>query len=368
MFEDAKVKMAIELPFFASLALYLEERRKDAVATTATDGKYLLYNEAWAGSLTTAQKVFTVAHEVMHLALGHLGRRGTRDPLRWNMACDYAIHCILMKLNVGKPPKGILYDPSYEGLSAEQIYDKLPKDNKRPSFMCDLSKGEEGLSRNQAKQIETAWKSRLAQAAMAAKMRGELPNELERLVESLLEPKVRWDELLNMIIGEVIRDDYDFMVPDRRLVVDPGVYLPDLLSEKRYVAVVLDTSGSRSKDDLKMSLSEAVGIIRSRGVSRVRLMAADCEVTMDVTLNPQDPIPSNFPGGGGTDFRPAFSKIENDGGEKPALLVYFTDGWGDFPKEPPSYPVLWIVNNGDAKEVPWGFSVQYESLEIGRTS
>jgi predicted metal-dependent peptidase len=45
-------------------------------------------------------------------------------------------------------------------------------------------------------------------------------------------------------------------------------------------------------------------------------------------------------GGGGTDFRPVFNRITDDG-LKPDAIVYFTDMLGTFPDKDPGYPVIW---------------------------
>jgi predicted metal-dependent peptidase len=41
---------------------------------------------------------------------------------------------------------------------------------------------------------------------------------------------------------------------------------------------------------------------------------------------------------------------------RPDLLVYFTDGEGEFPPAAPPYPVIWLVK-GPAS-VPWGERIQ----------
>lgn len=385
IFEKAKVKLVLHHPFFATLALHLLEKKESGIPTTATDGRHLFVNEKWGSELKDEERVFVLGHEVLHLALGHLWRRGTKDPLLWNMACDYAVNEILIESGVGTMPKGGLYDPSFKGMTAEQIYEILketaPKKGGLCVFLPGLGGDDEGekvplagcedifgsMSPEEREKalsdLKEHWKGLLAEAYTAAKMRGKVPEGLERLVKEILQPKMRWDRILDLLVPEVIRDDYDLTYPDRRFLVEPGIYLPDLFSEKRYVAVAVDTSGSRDQEDLKISVGEAVGIIRSRGVSRVRIMAADAKITLDVMIEPQDEVPESFPGGGGTNFVPVFQALE-ESQEKPALLVYFTDGWGEFPKEPPNYPVLWIVNRGDAEKVPFGVGVQYETLKV----
>src|ERR1700680_4834301 len=50
-----------------------------------------------------------------------------REPRLWNQAADYAINPIIFK-NGLKLPAGVLLDPQYENLSAEEIYARLVKD------------------------------------------------------------------------------------------------------------------------------------------------------------------------------------------------------------------------------------------------
>ncbi|MCB1876115.1 MAG: hypothetical protein KDH88_09080, partial [Chromatiales bacterium] len=60
-------------------------------------------------------------------------------------------------------------------------------------------------------------------------------------------------------------------------------------------------------------------------------------------------------GGGGTDFRPVFDWLDEQG-QQPQLLVYFTDAQGQFPPHEPNYPVIWLVKGRDS--VPWGQRIQ----------
>ena len=55
-----------------------------------------------------------------------------------------------------------------------------------------------------------------------------------------------------------------------------------------------------------------------------------------------DKIP--FRGRGGTDFCPAIELIQE---KYPDIggVIYLTDGYGDFPRQAPQFPMLWAVNN-----------------------
>ena len=71
-------------------------------------------------------------------------------------------------------------------------------------------------------------------------------------------------------------------------------------------------------------------------------------------------------GGGGTDFRPAFSYVRDllDKGELKNMcgLIYFTDGKGIFPAKCPSYKCAFVsVGAYEGNEVPpWAMQVELE--------
>ena len=62
-------------------------------------------------------------------------------------------------------------------------------------------------------------------------------------------------------------------------------------------------------------------------------------------------------GGGGTDFRPPFEHVAAED-LAPKCLVYLTDGYGPFPKDPPPYPVLWLMITDVVP--PWGEVVRID--------
>lgn len=68
---------------------------------------------------------FVLAHEMLHAALRHGDRCGTRDPYLFNVACDYVINGWLNEMQIGLMPEGLLYDPELAGLSSEEVYDRI---------------------------------------------------------------------------------------------------------------------------------------------------------------------------------------------------------------------------------------------------
>lgn len=389
-FEKARVKLILDHPFYAVLALHLIEKEMDmghpfiqqlVMPTCGVDGQHLYVNPDFVNKLTDEEKTGLLAHEVMHIALGHVWpwRRQWREPKKWNCAGDYVINAILKKSGFILP-KGGLHDAKYDEMSTEQIYDKLAdeeKDGKKgggnqPPWQdlfegmddreCGEGDSQEKRSKSEMEKLAQDWKERLVEAVSIAKMKGNLPAGLERLVDEAVTPKVPWYAILEQYVNEIMRDDYNELIHDRRFV-QYGIYLPDMYSEGCDVCIAIDTSGSIGPEEIKIFVSEAVGILRSRNVRSVRVISCDAAIHADVTLSAWDPLPDNFPGGGGTDFTPVFDLLAEEG-KRPACLIYLTDTYGSFPEDPPNYPVIW-AGMTDEPSLPWGTYIKFDPHESG---
>ncbi|GAG04594.1 unnamed protein product, partial [marine sediment metagenome] len=88
----ARTDLILYHPFFGSLALRLLLVKDNSFETAAVDGVSMFYNSEFIDSLSFRETVGLVAHEVMHMALGHIWRMGKRDGDRWNIAADYTIN------------------------------------------------------------------------------------------------------------------------------------------------------------------------------------------------------------------------------------------------------------------------------------
>ena len=395
-FEKARVKLILDHPFYAVLALHLLEKEMDmghpfiqqlVLPTCGVDGRYLYVNPEFVKPLTEEERLGLLAHEVMHVVLGHVWpwRRQWREPKRWNSAGDYIINDMLRKDGFTLPKGGLHRKEFTIDNSTEEIYEKLEEEEKngkggsRPTWE-DIFVGMGGqgqpkkdgknpksggaasgeLTPKQLEELAQEWKERLIEAVCVAKAKGKLPAGMERLVDDLIKPHVPWYALLEQFVNEIIRDDYNELIHDRRFI-QHGIYLPDMYSEGCEVVIGIDTSGSIGAEEIKIFVSEAVGILRCRTVKNVRIIACDAAVTLDETIGPWDEIPADYPGGGGTNFNPVFNLVA-EGMKRPACMIYLTDTFGDFPKEPPNYPVLWAGMTKDAK-VPWGTYIQFDPVE-----
>lgn len=405
----ARTRLILEKPFLGALVMHLPLKAADPkwCETTATDARAFYFNPNYIARLTLEQTQFALAHEAMHCALSHFNRRGHRLRHRWDVACDYAVNMILDEERM-QPPDEALMNATYRGLTAEEIYPLLHEDPPEKTqdmhlFDNDSSDGEEGepqdqdMSQGQGEQqnedssdggggkpeeqqdegnepqqageaqdappppptdpdkLDEQWKSRLAAAAQAARQAGKLSQSMMRLVDDLLSPQLPWRALLARYMMNAARDDYSFQRTSRR---EGNALMPRLYSQSVKAVVVLDTSGSVTKEELQEFLTE-IDVLKAQVRADVTLHACDDK------LDPSGPwryamwetmaLPDEISGGGGTDFRPVFDWLEADR-ISPDLLIYFTDAQGRFPEHEPHYPVIWLVKG--KSQVPFGTRIQ----------
>ena len=131
----ARAKLVLNEPFFGALILKMDVVETERISTAATDGRHIFWNRKFIDSMTLNQCKGLLAHEVMHVALKHTLRRQERNPLRWNIAGDFAIDPILKECNF-ELPAGEHINPDFDGMWAEKIYDQLPEDTGK-SGQCD---------------------------------------------------------------------------------------------------------------------------------------------------------------------------------------------------------------------------------------
>ena len=376
----ARTRLILDKPFLGALALRLPMVAADHswCQTTSTDARSFYYNPEYIDALSLEQVQFVLANQALHCALLHFTRRGHRNLLRWNIACDHAINPLLVQDGLLPPPGTVVLD-SFAGMTAEEIYPSIAENNsdepeEQPKHdgagsgkqqqdadsgtEPDDSGGQAAKGAGQPKPLNAAeqdalasqWQQRLAGAAQQAQLAGKLGGLLGRMVGELMQPKLPWRLLLARYLTQYARDDYSYMRPSRR---EGEMILPSLRSAQADMMVVLDTSGSVSAAEIDEFISE-INAIKGQMRARVMLHACDSELAKDGPwlFEPWDEfkVPETLAGGGGTDFRPVFDWITKQGRE-PDLLLYFTDALGEFPASEAAFPVIWLVKGNAA--VPW---------------
>ena len=268
-----------------------------------------------------------------------------------------------------KLPKGAIVDPSYSDKSVEYIYESLLKNNKYKSKIYQLtisdlknlnSKDSNALSGEEQQDIESYWRDKMQVLKNTdltdpnASGQGNLPNGMKQEIDVFLDPEVDWRHALWKYVGKTPADFDDL---DRRFIYR-GLYLEGLLTEALEVSVCIDTSGSISRKLLDQFLGELKGILSSYPHVKCDLFFADCDIDGPHEIHSIEEMPP-VSGFGGTSFIPFFDYLEkNDnnlmGSHK--VSIYFTDGYGCFPKNEPKDPTMWLVSKDglETKDFPFG--------------
>jgi predicted metal-dependent peptidase len=351
---QARMHMLLKDFFFGRLALYLDLKEDPSQRTLATDGKAIYYSPTFMRSIPPAQRTAELVHEIGHCVLDHISRRGAREPRRWNIACDYVVN--LMVKDAGyQIGSDWLYDEKYRGMTAERVYDLLPENISDLKPQCCIL---DAPSSEAAQQAQTAqWKIAVqAVAIQAVRHNATLPASIQRLIDQIRNPPISWQDVLRRWMCEMTNDDYSWSRPNRKFAPH-GLYLPSLRSEGMgTLGVVVDTSGSITGAIFGSFIGAIQDIANQARPERIVYMAADAEVheteifergQLDVQL-------LRATGGGGTDFRPALTAMEE---HAPAAVIYLTDLYGRY-DEPPSYPVLWACTTDEVAR--WGETLHIE--------
>lgn len=399
----SRVKLLISAPFFGTIATRLKFIDASAwCPTAATDGKNFYYNKDFVAALQAKdeeQVVFLVGHESLHCVYDHMDKTqlGIRDARLANIAQDYVINNDLIEANLGKKIDlvQICHDYKYRNMHWLEVYDSLYQEAEEDGRVIDMATldmhldgdgdgdeangaapGEPGndgsqgpikYSDEEKEQIKNEMQSAVLQSAKVSGGAGNLPSGVKRLVDSLLNPQIEWQELLAMQIQSVIKSDYTFQTPSRK-GMDSGIYLPGMDYEQTIdIALALDMSGSILDDMAREMLSEVKGIMEQYTNFRIHLFCFDTEVHNPVVFtehNMDEFMEYELGGGGGTDFMCCWNYFKEEG-IVPQKFVMFTDGypwdsWGD-----ENYcDTLFIVHGdgygGRVPQSPFGLTVPYE--------
>ena len=358
LLSGSRLRLRGRSAFFATLLLHTDVQPSQKVALAATDGDRVYLNPGAAALLAPDELDGLLLHEVLHAALSHVGRRGPRDRKHWNRAADLIVNGMVAQ--AGLPvTEGTARDGHLETLSVEDVYaalERAEEDQQGEGETDDLLDGPPSdappsstRSGQKPSDVSKRWKGTLEQARAAQSMsgKGADPLGLHRELVRLAPARLDWKSQLWRFLA---RTPVDFGGFDRRFV-GRGLYLEALDDESLSVLIAVDTSGSVDDEAVKALVAEVQGILGAYPHVRAELYYADTKAYGPYPLSAGSEIPP-AQGGGGTDFRPVFGKVEE---HNPDLLVYLTDGYGDFPKMPPRVPTLWVVPPGGLEDAGFPF-------------
>jgi predicted metal-dependent peptidase len=391
-------KVAIEEPFFAVLAMQFQPmiacpHHLSLCWCAATDGRHFIMNpDGWL-SIPVEERMWTLKHEIMHCVLRHITRLQARDPILWNIVCDFVVNLLLYQMKCGVPAYA-LFDQQWLGMAADTIYEKVKTSLPPPprgsssldafmkyctdqfgkspkTMMLDHDIENDGSPMEPIKadivrnNIESTWRKAVKTAISVSKNKGSLPGNFDQMIDAEQTPRLPWIRLLNQWVQKRIRTGYRWTQPNKRWIGD-NIYLPSRSRPSLGTIIIgVDTSGSVGDELLGEFLSEVRGVLDAYPCN-IYLVGIDASAHYIGSWTDATDFPDEIEvtGRGGTDFRPFFTWIadhhgpersEEDGSEDyPALAIYLTDGMGEYPDEQPhGYDVLWVLSADYQQDSPY---------------
>lgn len=397
--ELAKIKLRVsgKMPFWGMFihsgggAVFMPQPEMDKImpgGIACTDGKTVWVGPKFFDEYNPNEREFILVHELIHKQHCHCARRKLArksktvggvpfDEEVWIKAVETLTNTHAKECGIGQVPKDAILDPQVDyKMSLIDIYrlyyqqqqgggGKPGKPDKGGLGGDLVVEGTPEETQATLEQAEVEQRVLTKAAAQASKAVGKGAGTYERWMEEQAEPKIDWrQQMASMMQPYMGRERLDFRTMHMgKFVRSNGMVISPKRRGDRMgrVVVVCDTSGSIGDAEIKTFLGEVAGILQDVSPIDVVITGVDAAMpTKWATLTSYEDMAAARPaitGGGGTDFRPAFKWVEEQE-MRPACFIYFTDGYGPFPKEAPGYPVIWAMTTD--VQAPWGERVQIE--------
>ena len=386
-----------------------------------TDGLKIAYEPHYLADLYRENPMLVnrvYLHMVFHCIFRHLFRPCPEDRELWNLSCDMVVEALIdgmhhRSIRMGVHPfRRAVYDElrkTLKVLTAEGIYRELKKADYRSEqrarmvqeFCIDdhtywpAPPEEEGPKppsplmaklKKHWKDVSDRMQTELSIGREAGTEDGDLSDELA------VETRERYDYRTFLKKFAVLKEemqidpdsfDYVFYSYGLRMYGNMPLIEPQEWKETHKIeefVIVIDTSMSCSGDLVRKFLEETYHILAEtesffRKV-HIRILQCDDAVRADQLITTGEELKQYMDhlqlyGDGGTDFRPAFTYVQQliDQGEFKNLkgLLYFTDGKGTFPRKRPPYDAAFILFREDYKEVsvpPWAIRLMLDEEDL----
>ena len=405
----------LDLRFLDIALSALTPKEQEGLTAFATDGNYLYFSSEQVLRVFQKNALFldrAYLHTVLHCIFQHLWIAGNRDRWLWDLACDIAVEYTIDGMDKPCTKRAIswLRQKTYQqleqagkGISAAVVYRVIQL--KRTSelellkneFYTDdhryWPKQEDKNATTQSAQKK--WNKISRQTKMEQQQRGDEPKDGEELLATQLQAekgKRSYRDFLQKfsVLREELQvdpDEFDLNYYTYGLRLYQNMPLIEPLESREVkkiqeFVIVVDTSYSTSGELIQNFLKETFGILTQENSffrkSKIRIIQCDDQIQMDQEVTSSEQLQKlidqfTIVGGGGTDFRPAFSyvnKLVEEGILKNLCgLLYFTDGKGIYPKKRPVYQTAFLfLDDYEDKDVPpWAIRLRLEPEEFLQT-
>ncbi len=383
-------------PHLEPLFYLLRLQPAEKISIMGTDGSCLFYNATDVISLYLndfERLSQLMLHSLGHCMLHHICREDKSEDFIYDAVCDICVFHLINRLPGGRQYAGVnihhgqnnamLQQEAYIG--AKWLYLQCQRDSSLKEQVLrasrDILGDDHKLWKNTKKRktetnifIEELWKQGMLQVQEDNKrLAGDLPKakaeDRIRLLQSAADRAyVSYESIWKKFkrIEETMHMDMDCLnlawyMTGLQLYGDlPLIEYDEGREEERVkmIAIAIDTSASCDKKMAEQFLTQtqlAVDSLREWQQGRFVLYVIQCDscIQEERTFRTRAEFDSYIlefrrRGGGGTSFLPVFQRVEQlkseSGDSAFGGLLYFSDGFGEFPQTPPSYETVFVLS------------------------
>ena len=203
---------------------------------------------------------------------------------------------------------------------------------------------------------------------MNEETRGLMPDSFISQVKKINEPpKINWKSILKKYIGTISADQIHTRRRLNRRQPDRFDLSGKMNDKVLKIVVAIDTSGSMTDRQVELIFNELFAILAKR---KYIITVIECDAAIQRIYKVKKPsdVQLNVLGRGGTSYKPVIKYINENREYRDALLIYFTDGFGDeaIPK-PLTYRNLWVITDGTPDQLslaePYGIVISMEEKD-----
>ena len=409
----ARDSILIHLRFLDVALLEMKPEAKDGLLGAALDGQRLFYDPVYVLKeyrKESARAVRLYLHALFHSIFYHRFQYGKLDRELWDLAADIAAENTILELGLSfvrlesdaeavPVLEGLKADAG--GLTAERLYryfQQNPPTPERGRLLRELfyRDSHELWGKEAPEELvitEQMWKkiSQRVKADLKSFSGNRTGSEsLEKNLEEATRQRYDYEKILKRfaVTGEDVAvndEEFDYIYYTYGLscygnmpLVEPLEYR-DVKKVREFV-IALDTSASCRGALVRGFLRQTWNILKASEhffqKVNVHIIQCDSQVRSDTKITCEEEFEAFFKkeqlrGFGSTDFRPVFSYVDGliGKGEFENLkgLIYFTDGYGVYPRQMPGYDVIFAFLNedeGQPQVPPWAIRVVLEGEEL----
>lgn len=368
-FEAALLELGRDFPFYGMFGINVTKFQDETQPTAYVTFQDLLtpvmgYNPMWMKEYTHDEIIGIIQHEYLHLILGHLTERKTKDPkdaMLGNIAQDLAINSLIPD---GYKPHGLLYPgedmPNIAQERVREFFKNLPKNEtsewyfktvkaflkkEYPNYDSDTALSNLGFGtmddhsvwENLPPETQELLKQKIDQmteegyqAALEKNKWGNMPVSLKEQITKRLNErrKVDWLSVLRFFVA-ICRASTRVSTIKRLNKKAPYLLPGCKRGKKQRFLVAVDQSGSMSDTDIQLIFKLLFDLC---GLSEIDVVNFDTSLDMKSfrTWKKGENVPWKRTRAGGTNFE-CVRKFVNDPKNrgKWSGLIIATDGYAD---------------------------------------